>query len=444
MKKLIALLLTVLLVLAMCSCQKPPEDSAYVEQPVAQQNTPSTPEQTPQNTQTPSEPNQSQQITQPQKQPDTSVPPTQESTAPTTYKDLTGRLIMSWQTVRLSGQGGDLKLELQLPSDWTLTKGQGGTYRITRGGKEIGSFSSTAFAEPAETAEFDFYKDTEGEVMAYRQVAAYQEQGSKVYYRSFELDGERGDDRVLVYGRVLYEEMDDVAARKLTESVSAVSKIETFPTLSQTNGAKRILVIGNSFVNTSKIGSFLEDMFKTDGTGFRVEAVSRGMASIEDVAEDELRMATIKDGLYSYVFLCGFYNTIDDVECYADVAEACRASKTALIAFPAHNESRDSLSSVELRHADFCLLDWKGELDDLIESGVDRWDLCYDDSYDHSTPLAGYVGAHMIYRTLFQKVPPKLTERSPLTASQVTAKLGSSYVNKDGKVPVFTGVEMVF
>jgi len=98
---------------------------------------------------------------------------------------------------------------------------------------------------------------------------------------------------------------------------------------------------------------------------------------------------------------------------------------------------------VEMEHPDFQILDWKGELDSLIDSGVNRWDLCYDDTYDHSTPLAGYVGAHMIYRTLFRQVPPATTDASPLAFNKIQEKLGS-YVKKDGKVIPYTGEELTF
>ena len=41
----------------------------------------------------------------------------------------------------------------------------------------------------------------------------------------------------------------------------------------------------------------------------------------------------------------------------------------------------------------------------LIESGVDKWKLCVDDAHKHSTPLAGLVGAHMIYRAIYGEIP---------------------------------------
>ena len=51
------------------------------------------------------------------------------------------------------------------------------------------------------------------------------------------------------------------------------------------------------------------------------------------------------------------------------------------------------------------MLDWKAEVDALIESGIDRWSFCINDEHQHSTELAGVVGAHMIYRAIYGEIP---------------------------------------
>ena len=50
-------------------------------------------------------------------------------------------------------------------------------------------------------------------------------------------------------------------------------------------------------------------------------------------------------------------------------------------------------------------LDWRGELNMLIDSGVDKWDLCWNDQHLHSTEYAGLIGAHMIYRAIYGEIP---------------------------------------
>ena len=41
----------------------------------------------------------------------------------------------------------------------------------------------------------------------------------------------------------------------------------------------------------------------------------------------------------------------------------------------------------------------------LIENGIDWLEFCIPDEHSHSTELAGYVGAHMIFRALFGECP---------------------------------------
>jgi hypothetical protein len=101
--------------------------------------------------------------------------------------------------------------------------------------------------------------------------------------------------------------------------------------------------------------------------------------------------------------------------------------------FPAHNENdiviADALKSDP---APLCL-NWKKELNFLIESGVDRWDLCFDDYYAHSKPLAGYVGAHMIYRALYGEAP-KISLQTSISQNSVNQILGDYVTDRDLRV----------
>jgi hypothetical protein len=81
-----------------------------------------------------------------------------------------------------------------------------------------------------------------------------------------------------------------------------------------------------------------------------------------------------------------------------------RKKGITLVVLPAHNENQASAEK-SAKTCDLPLINWKAELDELISSGVDKFDLCVNDSYYHSTPLAGYVGAHMIYRAIYGEAP---------------------------------------
>ena len=63
------------------------------------------------------------------------------------------------------------------------------------------------------------------------------------------------------------------------------------------------------------------------------------------------------------------------------------------------------ISSATSSHPDLVCLNWKAEIDALIQTGIDKWEFCRDDEHKHSTALAGYVGAHMIYRALYGTPP---------------------------------------
>ena len=81
------------------------------------------------------------------------------------------------------------------------------------------------------------------------------------------------------------------------------------------------------------------------------------------------------------------------------------SSDTTLVVFPAHNEERSVIKRANQSCPELFMLDWKAEVDALIESGIDRWSFCINDEHKHSTELAGLVGAHMIYRAIYGEIP---------------------------------------
>ncbi|MBO5868882.1 MAG: hypothetical protein J6Q54_08245, partial [Oscillospiraceae bacterium] len=168
-----------------------------------------------------------------------------------------------------------------------------------------------------------------------------------------------------------------------------------------TDNRNSILILGNSFVSTSKVGSILQQMC---GNRLRVEAQSRGYARITTYVQDQNVMERIRSGEFSAVILCGLYD-LESVTNLEHMINACAESDTALALFPAHNESSSLIGTAGMLHPSVLFLDWKAEIDNLISSGIDESHFCIADSHKHSTPLAGYVGAHMIYRAIFGKIP---------------------------------------
>ncbi len=191
------------------------------------------------------------------------------------------------------------------------------------------------------------------------------------------------------------------------------------PDLTEVNASQVILILGNSFVSTSKVGRFLNDMLFEGSTHMECEAVSRGYASVLTYTSDTAMMEAIAQGQYSYVFLCGFYS-YGDAAAVQDMVNVCKASDTGLVLFPAHNEQQEVLNAV----SGVPVLNWKKEINSIISRGVAYSDFCIDDAHQHSTPLAGYIGAGLIYRAIFEETPPPLLA-APMSMWQVEEILGS-------------------
>ena len=166
---------------------------------------------------------------------------------------------------------------------------------------------------------------------------------------------------------------------------------------------KPIVVVGNSFIASSEIGIIYNKIAQKNGKGDLMMAVAEGYATVKTYAESEYFINRIENGDWSAVFVCGFYADMNYE--LGIIKRACDKSGTRLIIFPAHNENRNMIERAKRAYPDLICIDWKREIDELIAEGRDKWDFCYDDEHLHSTPLAGYVGAMMIWRAIYGEMP---------------------------------------
>ncbi len=196
--------------------------------------------------------------------------------------------------------------------------------------------------------------------------------------------------------------------------------------------ARSIIILGNSFVGSSAVGRILSEMLEVNGKDCRVRAVSRGYAQVGTYTDDAAMMADIGNGYYDAVFICGFYGD-EQIENLGILKRVCEKSNTVLVIFPAHNENAGLVSDAAVRYPTLTLLNWKAEIDRLIKDGVDRWDMYVNDAHRHSTPLAGYVGAHMIYRAMYGTMP-FMPISSELSQLDVDEKLGDYAYVGDAKI----------
>ena len=321
------------------------------------------------------------------------------------YLDLERRKTSSFQKTALSFHSVPFSVNVSLPEDWELTEGEDLEQIILRDGEEIGRIFvgeaqdieewKTVATRTTDLSGFPVEEHIEkygtGETLAFR----------FRYYVSAEAEGKTRDLTLTVN----YTEVDSDCAFRLlnhTELTKATGG-DRMGDLAGLENAK-IAILGNSFVNSSRVGSVLQEMLNQNGKNASVTAYSRGYATVKTYVEDSSLMSSIRNGKYDAIFLCGFYSA-SEVSNLTAMKTACEASGTRLILFPAHNEKRNVITTASNQNPSLYLMDWKQEVDLLIAKGVDKWEMCINDQHQHSTPMAGYVGAHMIYRAIYDDLP---------------------------------------
>ncbi len=335
------------------------------------------------------------------------------------YQDIESRQTKGDQQVLLSLRDTSFSLELPLPAEWEIAEEEG-ELSLLRDGLPIGAVTTKSVNGPWRTVSTKEREANGIRIDLYIERCLTADAPNFRYRIVFSpLTGDDTARSITLLMR--YEEIGDRAIyRLLTRSKqSAGLGFGRFPELAGDN----FLILGNSFIGTSQIGSTLQTMLRQNDKRGTVTALSRGYATTSTYAYDRSLLSRIGSGLYDAVFLCGFYDP-SEAPLVEKILTACQRGGAELILFPAHNESSSAILTATELFPELPLLDWQSELNTLISvKGVDRGLLCVNDAHQHSTPLAGYVGAHMIYRAVYDEAPKGFIGIS-------TSSLGS-YV-KDG------------
>ncbi|MBR3837794.1 MAG: hypothetical protein IKJ74_06585 [Clostridia bacterium] len=287
-----------------------------------------------------------------------------------------------WAPVRILDQATLGQVEIKLPGDWTLEQADRRKFRILRQGIEIGALTMDPLPSPE--AEFAVKTAYNKSNVRCRQNVAWTETDGD-YDRGLAFSCRQNNKKMEFFIRVDYKELNEEAVQIIADSPKITEDGRAIPKMGETNAARKILILGNSFVGTSKIGAILEDMLISGNTGVEVDAVSIGMANVTTFAERSDICGRIQSGTYSHVFLCGFYS--DDVlEDLNMIRGVCHISKTALVVFPAHNEKTATVRNALAQYSGLFCLDWKGKINELLEAGVAEKEMCINDSHKHSTP----------------------------------------------------------
>ncbi len=336
----------------------------------------------------------------PSPSPDSSLDPTQAPT-PTIVipsPDNTNIVKSSSFTTRFfSFNSNSLIAKIPLPSSWTFTKTENGydIYNVSK----IGEVCFNA-SLPADSVVTFKYTSQSGNLNTSNQVL-YSTSSNTFTRRLTYTFRESLENSFSI--TVDYNQLDNTSIVKaLNSSDSTLLYSDTYFNTISLEKRSRILILGNSFISTSDIGSILTTMC---GYDLIVDAVSRGNANTSTFAQDKALLSRIRAGEYDAVFLCGLYYGNQVLEDMGVVFEACKQSGTKHVIFPAFNENRENITAAKNRYSSAVLLDWKGEIELMLSNGVSDSALYINDSHKHSTPLAGYIGAHMIYRAVFGKIP---------------------------------------
>ncbi len=334
----------------------------------------------------------------------TEVPTDKPTEAATPYWQIKGRTIKEYADQHFAmSEDSERDLLLEFPSDWELEK-SGTGYSINRDGEYIGSIFTGGVVGNEWTVVEDYSKKIGDELKIEKNIES-KGSGSSVKYRyRYEYIFEENGEDCKLSLTVNYEELDANAADKLYHNpkFSALSNVEE-NSLSHLDGGD-ILMLGNSFIRSSQVGNILNQMFAKNDKSVWVNPMSIGYANVGTHIGHIETMTAIKNGDYDAVFICGFYSE-GEADNLVVLEAACKESDTTLVIFPAHNEFENPINLAIQKCPDLPVLNWKSELDMLIESGVDKWDLCINDQHLHSTEYAGLIGAHMIYRSIYGEMP---------------------------------------
>jgi hypothetical protein len=230
--------------------------------------------------------------------------------------------------------------------------------------------------------------------------------------------------------------IDSSSEAETTESpISRIRKSETFPNYD--GKETKILILGNSFVNSSTVGIMIDMLAKEKGQKLEVTFVSRGMYNATLFYNDIDQFPLINSGYYDVIFMCGVYS-LTDVGAINNFVDILSGTKTNIILFPADNEDSGNVMTSLLTNPKVGCANWDLTLDELKKDGFTEENLNYNDSFKHSNQLAGYVGACNIYSFLFKKIPDSYS-----TANYIIDKFGSLVpgTNRDEKMNSLKKIE---
>ncbi len=339
-----------------------------------------------------------------------------------------------WSYIHLAESEDTTTLRFPFPMEWKVKKGEN-ALTITGGDTAIGEIYEGAPRDGDAMTLHETKEENGVTVSIYYGKLTRGDEKAPYYQFHYQYKTIEGNAKSIT-AEVKVDAMDAVAYKWLL-SVHTAESMEVTPSLplSAGNGKNAVLFLGNSFIGSSRVGSFFDALAWSGKKDCTVTAKSIGYATVTLYATQYTEWVTsIREGKYGIVFMCGFYGA-SDVTSLQTILDACNASNTRLVIFPAHNERDAQITAAHEAYPAVPLLNWKNEIDKYIDAGVPSSDLCINDEHLHSTPLAGYIGAAMAYRAVFGEEPPALPSGAPLSQSTIDTKIGSIDVKPTRLIP---------
>ena len=340
------------------------------------------------------------------------------------YVNVIKKLASSYKYSYLGEKDANSMICLRHPAEWTFIKRADGGFDLMRDGKLIGE---AVFGKADNGWKVVSSRTNDGQLRVTEHIEKHGGGITLSFRYRYEYAFTEGDEEKVITLILDLSHVSTVCAKRLfKEPVLQASKTaENYGILSSLKG-KKILIAGNSFVGTSKIGYTLSDLIEGSGENLSVYHWSTGYAHIDTYLNSSEFMGYVRNGTYDAIFICGLYST-EQIEHLGTLKKECDRSGTQLIVLPAHNEHQPTVKEARDKFPELVFIDWKAEITALIDSGISKWDMCINDAHLHSTPLAGYVGAHMIYRAIFGECPTAYPSRY-LTKPEVE-KLGKYHTD---------------
>ncbi len=206
--------------------------------------------------------------------------------------------------------------------------------------------------------------------------------------------------------------------QKLVNKISARHDLSSNKAgaIDYSNKSAKIIILGNSFIGSSEIQSVLQEIISANKKNLLIDVESIGYASVRTFADNEEISNRLHNDSYDFLFLSGFYGN-DEVS--FNKLMNIKAASTKMVIFPAHNESPNSPYEQFIISPNAGIADWKGFVESLLDAGIDKFRLCINDQFFHSTNLAGYAGACLIYSYLYKSIPVSGTIEARIARDQL-------------------------